>query len=182
MTKSYSYGARLLACAVVTLFLIAPVNAHSVDKELLKVLLSNGAITKTQHEDLLDKLHDGEGHTPLTTTQASATPPATLVEVAPIEAETVLDEKIADQVAQQVEAAMPIRASHGSKGFRLETRDGNWQTNLQWRGQLRYTNPSSGDPRQLSAFDDANQSTFRSPTTANEDWGPRLPAMAEVLL
>ncbi|MFK8053438.1 MAG: porin [Woeseiaceae bacterium] len=55
-----------------------------------------------------------------------------------------------------------VKASYGSKGFRLETNDGNWQTNLQWRAQLRFTNPSSGDPRQLSAFDDNSQSTFEA--------------------
>ncbi|MFK8030182.1 MAG: porin [Gammaproteobacteria bacterium] len=55
-----------------------------------------------------------------------------------------------------------IKASRGSKGFRLETNDGNWQTNLQWRAQFRFTNPSSGDPRQLSAFDDVSESTIEA--------------------
>ncbi|MEM7516845.1 MAG: porin, partial [Planctomycetota bacterium] len=46
-----------------------------------------------------------------------------------------------------------VRASHGSKGFRLETRDGNFQTNLQWRAQLRLTSPYRSDPRQRDDFD-----------------------------
>jgi len=61
-----------------------------------------------------------------------------------------------------VEAATPIKASHTGKGFRFETADGNWQTNLQWRAQFRYTNPTTGDPRQLSNFTDDNQSTFEA--------------------
>ncbi|MEM7308027.1 MAG: porin [Planctomycetota bacterium] len=46
-----------------------------------------------------------------------------------------------------------VRASYGPKGFRLESRDGNFQTNLQWRAQLRATSPFRGDPRQLDDFD-----------------------------
>ena len=62
----------------------------------------------------------------------------------------------------QVEEVSPIKTSYTSKGFRFETRDGNWQTNLQWRAQMRYTNPFSGDPRQLSNFDSPDQSTFEN--------------------
>ncbi len=53
-----------------------------------------------------------------------------------------------------------IKISHGKKGFRFETADGNFQTNLLWRGQLRFTTPSTGDPRQLSHFNDDSKNTF----------------------
>ena len=53
-----------------------------------------------------------------------------------------------------------IKASYGSKGFRFETRDGNFQTNLQWRAQFRYSNPFGSDPRQVSKFEDDNTSSF----------------------
>ena len=46
-----------------------------------------------------------------------------------------------------------VRTSYGKKGFRLESRDGNFQTNLQWRAQLRLTTPFRSDPRQLDNFD-----------------------------
>ncbi len=65
-------------------------------------------------------------------------------------------------VQEESVAPNSLKGTYGSKGFRLETLDGNWQTNLQWRAQFRFTNPTSGDPRQLSAFDDASQSTFEA--------------------
>ena len=46
-----------------------------------------------------------------------------------------------------------LKASYGSKGFRLESADGNFQTNLQWRAQLRVTSPYRSDPRQLDDLD-----------------------------
>ncbi len=46
-----------------------------------------------------------------------------------------------------------IRSSHGTKGFRLESQDGNFQTNLQWRAQMRVTSPYRSDPRQTEDFD-----------------------------
>jgi len=159
---------KSLACIALTVLLHSPAGAHSVDKELLNVLLGNGTITQEQHAVLAAQLDEEDGHPhapdhntqPGEATQTSA-PSGPVVTIEDLTTEH-LDNRIADEVAQQIEAASPIKASHGSKGFRFETRDGNWQTNLQWRGQLRYTNPSSGDPRQLSAFDDSSQSTFEA--------------------
>jgi phosphate-selective porin OprO/OprP len=54
----------------------------------------------------------------------------------------------------------PVIASYGSKGFRLETRDGNFQTNFQWRAQFRYSDPRGSDPRQLEDFDQERTSNF----------------------
>ena len=42
-----------------------------------------------------------------------------------------LEAAVEAEVARQIEAESPVKASYGSSGFRLETRDGNWQTNLQ---------------------------------------------------
>ncbi len=165
MTTPFPNRTKLLAGAVLTLFLAAPVLAHNVDRALLEILLDNGTISAAQHKSLLQKLEEEHGpHTPIAS--APKTPAATPIPPVPASApampETVLDESIVAEIAQQIEAATPIKASHGSKGFRLETGDGNWQTNLQWRAQLRYTNPSSGDPRQISAFNDEDQSTFEA--------------------
>ena len=161
MTKPLARWAQLVAGAVVALSVHSSVLAHSVDKKLLDTLLSNGAITEAQHQELAkDLAHEHEA------APKPAAEPATGSSVSTIEAGMIpieyLDEKIAVEVAEQVEAASPVKASHGSKGFRFETADGNWQTNLQWRGQFRFTNPSSGDPRQLSAFNDDSQSTFEA--------------------
>lgn len=65
-----------------------------------------------------------------------------------------LDEKIGK--------SFPIKLSHTKKGFRFETEDGKFQTNLLWRAQMRFTTPDNGDPRQLSDFNGASQNTFEA--------------------
>jgi len=73
------------------------------------------------------------------------------------------DKKTAEKkVAQAITNKIPLKISHGKKGFRFETADGNWQTNLLWRSQLRFTTPSTGDPRKLSNFNDDSQNTFEA--------------------
>lgn len=138
------------AVLVAFFFCVATANVLAADKELLDILLENGAINQTQYQKLIQKKSlksdDFFNTGAVTETNINQT----------------IDEKIDAAVAEQIAVESPIKASHGSKGFRLETRDGKWQTNLQWRAQFRFTNPSSGDPRQLSSFDDASQSTFEA--------------------
>ena len=71
---------------------------------------------------------------------------------------TPSDAQVDEAVERYMEKEGGVRTSYGPKGFRLETRDGLFQTNLQWRSQLRVTSPYRSDPRQLDDFDD-NQST-----------------------
>jgi phosphate-selective porin OprO/OprP len=77
-----------------------------------------------------------------------------------------LDERVTEQIAAAIATAFddnfPVKASYGSKGFRLETRDGNWQTNLQWRFQFRLTNPTTGTPRQVDDFEAKDKTTFEA--------------------
>lgn len=54
----------------------------------------------------------------------------------------------------------PVKASHGSKGFRFETADGKFQTNLLWRSQMRFTTPDRSDPRNIGSFNDESQNSF----------------------
>lgn len=163
MTTILAHRFRALVATLIALAISGSVLAHSVDKKLLDILLSNGSITKEQHQELVADLDHEHGATQVVDAAPAtpSTPPQGTVEAGMIPIE-YLDEKIKLEVAEQVESASPIKASHGSKGFRFETADGNWQTNLQWRGQLRFTNPSSGDPRQLGAFNDDDQSTFEA--------------------
>jgi len=53
-----------------------------------------------------------------------------------------------------------VKVGFGSKGLYVKSSDGNWATNIQWRAQMRYTNPYRSDPRQISSFDAPNQSNF----------------------
>ncbi len=143
--------------------------AHDVDQQLLDILLSNGAISQAQHDLLSEKQrqeHDQEYGQEHVNSSSMVDSGAEATEVVPGHSADALDmvvkeaatAAVADQIAEQT----PVKASYDSKGFRLQTRDGNWQTNLQWRAQLRYTNPFSGDPRQLSAFDSNSESTFEA--------------------
>ena len=78
---------------------------------------------------------------------------------------TILDEDVQtaidDSVQEQIVKENPVKASYGDKGFRLETRDGNFQTNLQWRAQFRYSNPRDGDPRQIKDYLNNDDSSFK---------------------
>ena len=145
---------------VTGLLFAAPGSALSAEKALLDILLENGVITQEQHQGLLTK-------ETLTTDDILAAPQAEaaaanegVVETntaasgnyeigdADMSAETdpYIDIAVADALATKIDEDFPVKSSYGSNGFRLETRDGNWQTNLQWRAQLRYTNPFFGDP------------------------------------
>jgi len=138
-----------VACAAV--FLGLQPDAHAADKELLDILLGNGAITEQQYEQLLAKpelrsedLPDGK----------QAKPPAETT------SEAEIDPVLAAQIDRAIEDKLPVTTAYTSKGFRLETRDGNYQTNLQWRAQFRYNSDEGPDPRQVDDFTDPKISDF----------------------
>ena len=148
-------------------------DAHAADRALLDVLLENGVITEEQHRVLIEnetltaddilvaeEASADEG----STADAEAAREIDEVPDASVAAETdpYVHAAVADAVAAKIEEDYPVKVSHGSNGFRLETRDGNWQTNLQWRAQLRYTNPFFGDPRQHDDFEATGSSNFEA--------------------
>ena len=139
---------------VLLLAVATPALADDRHQELLDALLENGSITEDQH----DELSAEESGTAGEASDSAALPP---VEAGP--EEDASDEPINEEIARAVERALekefPIKGSYGSKGFRLETRDGNWQTNLQWRFQFRLTHPYQGDPRQVASFNSSQEQT-----------------------
>ncbi|MGK0264502.1 MAG: hypothetical protein ACI8UD_003163, partial [Planctomycetota bacterium] len=60
-----------------------------------------------------------------------------------------VDPELAAAIESYLDRESAAKASYGSNGFRLESRDGNFQTNLQFRAQLRFTDPTRSDPRQV---------------------------------
>jgi phosphate-selective porin OprO/OprP len=148
------------AVLIAGLLLGMPICAQAADAALLDILLENGVITEEQHAALMEK-------ETLTTDDILSTEPTggTTGEVdadMAAESDEFIHAAIADEVAARIDEEFSVRASHGSKGFQFETRDGNWQTNLQWRAQLRYTNPYFGDPRQIDGFEAPGTSNFEA--------------------
>ena len=52
------------------------------------------------------------------------------------------------------------KVSYGKKGFIVTSADGLFETKIQWRFQGRYTYPERSDPRNASAFEDNEESSF----------------------
>jgi len=71
-----------------------------------------------------------------------------------------IEQKIDEKLAEKFESEFPVKVGYGKKGFSLQSRDGNWATNLQWRAQMRYSNPHRSDPRQVSHFERNDESSF----------------------
>lgn len=137
---------RIKNFALAALLLPLSSGAFAADEELLSVLLSNGAITQEQYDELL-------GRDTLSSED---------ILVQSVVADPKIDEAISTEVASQIDEKFPVTAKHTGSGFRLETRDGNWQTNLQWRAQTRFTTPYRSDPRQVTSFNAEDQSNFEA--------------------
>jgi phosphate-selective porin len=137
---------RIRQAVIAVVLAEAVISAQAADKELLDILLGNGAITQQQYQELLERetLNSDD------IIQQPASAPAGF------------DEAVATEVARQIGDQFPVKASYESSGFRFDTRDGNWRTELQWRAQMRYTDPYRSDPRQLSAFNGDDQSNFEA--------------------
>ncbi|MEZ5491582.1 MAG: porin [Gammaproteobacteria bacterium] len=137
---------RIRQAVIAVVLAEAVISAQAADKELLDILLGNGAITQQQYQELLERetLNSDD------IIQQPASAPAGF------------DEAVATEVARQIGDQFPVKASYESSGFRFYTRDGNWRTELQWRAQMRYTDPYRSDPRQLSAFNGDDQSNFEA--------------------
>ena len=153
-------GLRNTVSAILLVGLIfgTPTSAHAADAALLDVLLENGVITSEQHALLMEKEALTSGDI-LVTEPVDSTTAETDADMA-ADSDEYIRAVVADEFATKIEEDFPVTASHGGSGFRLETRDGNWQTNLQWRAQLRYTNPYFGDPRQVDDFESSGTSNF----------------------
>ena len=161
-SKTTPFRSLRLAVGLTSSFALT---ASATDMALLDVLLQNGLISQAQYDQLMEK-EEVTAADVLSTVSVEESPQVDSPEIteAELASSIALDENVQraidDAVASAIIAESPVTASYGSKGFRFETRDGNWQTNLQWRAQLRYSNPYGSDPRQISKFEDASGSSL----------------------
>ncbi len=167
-------SARNVAVGVLSVWLTtAPaLAADDRNEKLLDFLLENGSITQEQHDALSEEV-SGPASPAETTAEPKTETPRPSEPLPPVasghtEADvdpSEVDAGIRAEIARAVEealGALPVKASYGSKGFRLETNDGKWQTNLQWRAQFRITYPYLGDPRQISNFTSGESTNFQN--------------------
>ena len=163
--KSCRLPAKFIRASAVFLLFTTSFSVASADKALLDILLGNGAITKNQYDELMQK--------PSLTSKDFEAPAATVKEVEVIverkvneameeKLDSELKKSVNETVAAKIEDEFPVEASHGSKGFTLATRDGNWRTNLQWRAQTRFTSPTRSDPRDIGDFMATTENTFEA--------------------
>lgn len=146
--KAVDFLANIPRLAVIVLGMSA-ISASAADKELLDILLANGAINQAQYDSLIER---GS-----VSSEDILAQPTQTVRIVDLE-----EEVLAEAVSRQLEAQLPVQATQESSGFRLETRDGNWRTELQWRAQTRFTTPYRSDPRQISALTGGDQHNFEA--------------------
>lgn len=158
--------AKSALAAVISMAAVA-----QADVSLEKLLLKKGVITQqelnqieNQGKSLEDLLLDKGVLTQEEWRQFKTEKSTARVEqkARPVISETQVEKVVERKVEEKIESEFPVKASWGEKGFRLETRDGNWATNLQWRAQMRYSYPYRSDPRDIGDFlnDGDEQSTF----------------------
>ena len=73
-------------------------------------------------------------------------------------------EKLHEAEERRLEEEFPVKLGYGSKGFEIRTRDGKYSTQIQWRVQMRYSHPISGDPDE-GEFLGSDQVTDQSEST-----------------
>ena len=73
-------------------------------------------------------------------------------------------EKLHEAEQRRLEEEFPVKLGYGSKGFEIRTRDGKYSTQIQWRVQMRYSHPISGDPDE-GEFLGSDQVTDQSEST-----------------
>lgn len=149
---------RFAAYALSFMLFAAPALAEEGAPQLLDVLLENGSINQEQY-DALSGATGGAAEADDAAPPTESLPP---VSSGHDHADDDLTARINAAVESAIDEKFGVKASYGSKGFRLETKDGNFQTNLQWRAQFRLTWPTRSDPRNVASFGGTEELSFQA--------------------
>lgn len=117
---------------------------------LLEILLEKGIITK---DELIQIKAEGKKREAAKAdTQAKRKPE--------IEVGVGKEKQAVAKASEPTKKKSGVHVGYGKKGFTLATTDGLFKTKIQWRTQARYSFPERSDPRNKSAFEDNEESTF----------------------
>lgn len=160
---TFSFSRYTGLTAVLALF-VMPV--HAADRsELSQLLVKKGIITEQELKALdggvaLEQLLFEKGF--LTLDEMKSVQGQAEQEAAGSSLPAVIEEKnlsLSGNPTAKTEKTS-VETGYGKNGFFMKSRDGNSAMNLQWRAQMRYTNPYRSDPRQAGNFSAIDQSTF----------------------
>lgn len=71
-----------------------------------------------------------------------------------------IETNVINKITKDSKKESPVTLGFTKKGLSATSKDGNWSTNLQWRAQMRFTDPYRSDPRQISHFTSRDESSF----------------------
>lgn len=71
-----------------------------------------------------------------------------------------IETNVLNKITKASEKDNPVTLGFTKKGLSIKSKDGNWSTNLQWRAQMRLTEPYRSDPRQINDFSKVDESSF----------------------
>jgi len=71
-----------------------------------------------------------------------------------------IETSVLKKLTKKIKQDNPVTVGFTKKGLSAKSADGNWSTNLQWRAQMRLTDPYRSDPRQVSDFNQVDESSF----------------------